>query len=113
MRIRIKWKNNSHVEDGIQGIPYSMSYNAGLKTLYGIGYTQIGNLHEAERRLKLVEDLEALVKAIMISGAELEDLRRQETTRRFINKHKHGSRKLTAIAPPYELAPQNIADANS
>jgi len=63
--------------------------------------------------LKLGEDREALVKARLISEAELEDLRLQDATRQFINERKHGSRKLTAVAPSYELAPQNMADANS
>ena len=62
--------------------------------------TGTGNQRETERRLKLVEDCEAIVKATMISEAELEDLRLQEATRRFINERRHGSRKLTALAPP-------------
>ena len=50
--------------------------------------------------MRLVEDREAIVKAIMISEAELEDLGLQDATRRFLNERRHGSRKLTALAAP-------------
>jgi hypothetical protein len=66
--------------------------------------TQTGNRREAERCLRSVEDREILFKARLISEPELEDLGLQEATRRFTNERKHGSRKLTVIAPSYELA---------
>ena len=74
--------------------------------------TGTGNLREAERRLRLVEDREILFKARLISEAELEDLGLQDATRRFIKDCKLSGRRPTTIAS-YELALQNLVDANT
>ena len=74
--------------------------------------TGTGNLREAERRLRLIEDREILFKARLISEAELEDLGLQEATKRFIKDRKLSGRRPTTI-DSYELAMQNLVDANT
>ena len=74
--------------------------------------TQTGNRREAERRLRLVQDREILLKAKLISEAELEDLELQDAVDRFIKDRKVNGRRPTTIES-YELALDNLVDANS
>ena len=74
--------------------------------------TQTGNLREAERRLRLIQDKEIMFKARLISEAEIEDLELQDAVNRFIRDRKlNGIRQSTIDS--YELALDNLKDANT
>ena len=59
--------------------------------------TQTGNRREAERRLRLVQDKEILLKAKLITEAEMEDLELQDAVNRFIKERKVNGRRPATI----------------
>jgi site-specific recombinase XerC len=74
--------------------------------------TQTGNRREAERRLRLVQDNEILMKANLQAEADLENLELEEAVNRFIKDRKSNGIRQSTI-DSYELALDNLKDANT
>ncbi|MBT3823463.1 MAG: tyrosine-type recombinase/integrase [Candidatus Marinimicrobia bacterium] len=74
--------------------------------------TGTGNLREAERRLRLIQDKEVLFKAKIIAEAELEDLALDNAITRFIEAKKKGGLRPKTIST-YETAFDSLKAVNS
>ena len=74
--------------------------------------TQTGNKREAERRLRLVQDKEILLKAKLITEAEMEDLELQDAVNRFIKERKVNGRRPATIKS-YQRVLDCLVETNS
>jgi integrase/recombinase XerD len=74
--------------------------------------TQTGNKREAERRLRLVQDKEILLKARLITEAEMEDLELQNAVMRFVKERKANGRRPATINS-YQRVLDCLVDTNS
>jgi len=74
--------------------------------------TQTGNKREAERRLRLVQDKEILLKARLITEAEMEDLELQDAVNRFIKDRKVNGRRPATIKS-YQRVLDCLVETNS
>jgi integrase/recombinase XerD len=74
--------------------------------------TQTGNKREAERRLRLVQDKEILLKAKLITEAEMEDLELQDAVTRFIKERKINGRRPATIKS-YQRVLDCLVETNS
>lgn len=74
--------------------------------------TKTGNRRAAEQFLQVFQQKEALLKARLITEAELEDLDLQDAVDRFIRECKLNGRRPTTINS-YQLSLDNLVDANS
>lgn len=74
--------------------------------------THTGNLREAERCLRLIQDKEILFKAKMIAEAELEDLALDDAISRYIDARKRGGLRPKTIVT-YQTALDNLKEAIS
>jgi len=74
--------------------------------------TKTGNRRQAEQFLQVFQQKEALLKARLITEAELEDLDLEDAVNRFIRECKLNGRRPTTINS-YQLSLNNLVDANS